>query len=833
MIKRSVSGMLLVFFALAQHLSAQQLLPNSAEIQLKLQKLKVVGNVLYIAAHPDDENTRLIAWLANQKKVRTAYLSLTRGDGGQNLIGDEKGPLMGLIRTQELLEARKLDGGEQFFTRAVDFGYSKTAEETLDKWDKEVILSDVVRVIRQYKPDVIITRFPPDKRAGHGHHTTSAILAREAFAAAADSTKFPESAQLYGAWKTERLFFNNSPWWDKSIAKRKNEYVTVNVGEFSPLLGKAYSELASESRSRHKSQGFGALRMRGNRIEYLQQDLGSEAKKDVLENIDISWNRVPNIAPEKKKQITTIIEQLNSNFDPVHPEKSVPQLISLYNELFGHSGNVWVDQKIKETKELIVACGGLWMEFLADAPVYTPGSTIKYTAQVIPQLPFNTEEYSISAIEINGERHALKSGQTGAAVSLKDSAKAPYALTQPYWLERAMQHNMFTIPHKEHIGKPQNDAILYATFILTSKSGEVHIKRPLLYKWRDRVKGELYRPVSVIPPVTASFEEKAYLFTERKSQQVTVKIAAKQDKENIQVKPILPKGWKSEPGQVELINLKKGDLKFISFTITPPKKASSASIGIQMEEGDFKWRKELVEIEYPHIQTQVVLPDAYAQLIRYDIKTAGKKIGYIMGAGDEVPKAIEQLGYSLDIIDIQRTSLEQLKQYDAVIAGIRAFNTKKELVSLQPILMEYVEQGGHFVVQYTTNYGLLTPNIGPYPFKIGRDRVTKEEASAELLKPKHPLFNTPNKITTEDFDNWVQERGLYFATEWDDKYTPLIGWNDPGEDFKKGALLVTNYGSGSFIFTGISFFRQLPAGVPGAYKLFANIISYKPVQSEQ
>lgn len=832
MIKRSIIAAGMLLLSSLQNTHAQQLLPNSAETQLKMQRLKVVGNVLYMAAHPDDENTRLISWLANDQKVRTAYLSLTRGDGGQNLIGDEKGPLMGLIRTQELLEARKLDGGEQFFTRALDFGYSKSADETLEKWERDSILSDVVRIIRKYKPDVIITRFPPDKRAGHGHHTTSAMLAEEAFEAAEDATKFPESAQLYGTWKTERLYFNNSPWWDKSIDKRKDDFVTVNIGEYNPLLGKSYSELASESRSRHQSQGFGSLRSRGNKIEYLELKLGTKTKKSIFENIDLTWNRVKSLNEEDKEAIIDLTNKLNDEFDAVHPEKSVPDLTHLYSVLKKHEGNVWVDQKLKETKELIVACSGLWLELTANNPTYTPGETMKVSAQVIPQLTL-PDNYFIHKVNINGKQHDLEKGQTGAVKTVKDSATAPQHTTTPYWLENATRHDMFTIENRNNIGKPENDPILTATFYLKSPHGDIPFERPVVYKWRDRVDGELYRPVVVVPPITAHFEEKAFLFTNREPQQVNVKVTVREDMNVVHAKPILPKGWKSEPGLVELKDLKKGDLKFISFLVIPPKKAFTGSMGIEMTADGKAWKQDLIEIEYPHIETQVVMPEASTQLIRYDINTVGNKIGYIMGAGDEIPKALEQLGYEVELIDVQRVGLEQIKQYDAVLVGIRAFNTKKELVSLQPVLMEYVKQGGHMVVQYTTNYGLLTDQIGPYDFKIGRDRVTKEEAKPSFLQPSHSLMNTPNKLTQEDFDNWVQERGLYFAKEWDQNYTPLIGWNDPGEDQKDGALLVTEFGKGSFIFTGISFFRQLPAGVPGAYRVFANIISYRSKPSAQ
>ena len=810
---------------------AQKLLPNSAKIQMQLEQLNVVGNVLYLAAHPDDENTRLISWLANEKKVRTAYLSLTRGDGGQNLIGNEKGPLMGLIRTQELLEARKLDGGEQFFTRALDFGYSKTADETLEKWKRDSILSDVVRIIRKYKPDVIITRFPPDKRAGHGHHTTSAMLAEEAFDAANDPNKFPESARLYGTWNTQRLYFNNSPWWDKTIEERKDKFVTVNIGAYNPFLGKSYSELASESRSRHQSQGFGSLRSRGNRIEYLELSKGSKAEKDIFEGIDLTWNRISSIPQKDKENIIQLIETIHAEYSPFHPEKSVVKLTELYALMKEHKGNVWVDQKLKETKNLIVACSGLWLEFTSDKANYTPNENIKVSAQVIPQLDLPKSIY-VSNVSINGKTTDIKQQNTGVSKMVKDTLKAP-SITQPYWLEESSQHDMFTIKNRNNIGKPENDPLFVASYTLTTPYGSIAFERPLVYKWRDRVDGELYRNVNVIPPVTVHFEEKAFLFRNKNAQNVNIKVSIHQDHNQLAVSPNLPKGWKANPNKIDLTDLKQGDVQFLTFSVTPEKSAESGSMGITMNGDGTSWNKDLIEIEYPHIQTQVVLPIAESQLIRYDIETIGQKIGYIMGAGDEIPKALEQLGYTVDLIDIQQTGLNQLKNYDAIVLGIRALNTKKELIGLQSALLEYVKQGGHMVVQYTTNYGLLTKDFAPFPMEIGRDRVTKEEAKPTFLHPDHALFAKPNKISALDFDNWVQERGLYFAKTWDENYTSLIGWNDPGETQKDGALLVTEYGKGSFIFTGISFFRQLPAGVPGAYRLFANIVSYRSTKKPQ
>tara|TARA_Y100000782_G_C10186750_1_gene267080 strand:- start:4256 stop:6724 length:2469 start_codon:yes stop_codon:yes gene_type:complete len=795
---------------------------DAARIQLELEKLQTVGNVLYLAAHPDDENTKLIAWLANEKKVRTAYLSLTRGDGGQNLIGDEKGPHMGLVRTQELLEARKLDGGEQFFTRALDFGYSKNSDETFEKWEHDSILKDVVMTIRKFKPDVIITRFPPNNYAGHGHHSASAILAEEAFDIVNDPTKFPESAKQYGVWQPTRLFFNNSSWWEKDLENRKDEFVTVDVGSYNPLLGLSYSELAGMSRSQHRSQGFGAPLTKGEQIEYLTPVKGELTTASLFENIDITWNRI-----EGGSAIDQQIEQLLNNYNPYAPEKSVDGLLQLYFSIEALPKNNWKGYKLNQVKELIAACGGLWMEFLADAPTVTPKSKLNCRTEIITQSDY---PFSLKEIIVQDQSKALNTSLGNTVKVDSFSITAPKEYTQPYWLKRPAQHNMYQVNQTQLLGMPENPSFIEATFVLTTSKGDITFNRPLRYKWVDRADGELYRNVNVVPSYSVSPDQKALVFTDGKPKAIAVKILAKDHAINhLTIVPVLPPGWKSSPQVWKAENgvLKAGELAFASFQITPPKEQEKVALSFKCNSDEGSTPAfDYIEISYPHIETQVVMPITEVMLVNAPAKIKGKEIGYIMGAGDEVPAAIEQLGYHVTPLNLDLLTREQLSKYDVVVVGIRAFNTQKQLVNLNSLLFEYVENGGHMVVQYQTNRGLLTNKIAPYDIELSRDRVTVEEAPVKFLNPEHPVLNIPNQLTKTDFEGWTQERGLYFASSWDNALTPLFSWHDPKEKPLEGSFLVGDYGKGTYIFTGISLFRHLPSGVPGSYRLLANILSY-------
>lgn len=801
--------------------------PNAAEILHRMQKLEVVGSVLYIVAHPDDENTRLITWLANGKKVRTGNLSLTRGDGGQNLIGPELGDALGIIRTQELMEARRIDGGEQFFTRAVDFGFSKNAAESFEKWGKQEVLSDVVRVIRSFRPDVIITRFAPDRSAGHGHHEASAILAEEAFDLAGDPKAFPEQLKEgLQVWQPRRLFFNGSTWWRRDLsehAKNDPDWFTVDVGGYDPLLGVSYTELAGRSRSMHKSQGFGAAETRGEQLEYLKFLKGDRPKtKDIFEGIDMTWGRV-----KGSERFPGIIQSMIDAYDPLAPSKSVDTATDLLRMSRAVGG-----MKEKDLSDLVLALSGNVFEALSDAPMY---ATNDLTRTRIEATLRSEEPWKISMFGTSSSaRDTMIDLGRMRSFSLPLAAKAGGGYDGPYWL-REPKTNLHTITASSFIGAPVIEPeLLGAVAFELDDALLTEIHPPVLYKWVDRVAGERIRPVYVTP-VASVIPKVNNLIARGGTQVVEVEVEALTDSLSGQLNITLPEGWGTTKDIKRVQIAQRNERQKFTFQLMPSANAKRGAAQFEFVGPKGTANRTLHEIDYPHIMPQVYYTPAEVKLVPLDVKTSAKTVGYIKGAGDDVPQALEQLGVRVHVIDPALATLQSLKNYDAIVVGIRAYNAVKPLKELNPLLKQYVYDGGTLVVQYNTtpSFGLSgtrdmvvdPPTLGPYPFTITRERVTVEEAPPAFLAPKHPLLNTPNKITAADFDGWVQERGLYFLGDLDPHYTALIAWNDPGEKPHDGALVTCDYGKGRYVYTGISFFRQLPAGVPGAYRLFANLIS--------
>ncbi|NQY66181.1 MAG: PIG-L family deacetylase [Flavobacteriales bacterium] len=798
-------------------LKAQEL--NSSQIQMRLQKLNVLASVMYLAAHPDDENTRVISYMANHVKARTSYLSLTRGDGGQNLIGSEKGALMGILRTNELLGARNIDGGEQCFTRAVDFGYSKNPEETFTKWDKNEILSDVVWAIRRLKPDVIITRFSMSYKSGHGHHSASAILADLAFDASGNREEFADQLKYTQVWQPHRMFFNNSTWWDKELeetAKTNKDYTTVNSGIYDPLLGASYADIASESRSMHKSQGFGDSKERGESIEYLQLIKGEGIEDDVFDGIDITWGRVDGGA-----EIQKYVEEAIRKFNPEDPSLIVPDLLQAYSLIIKLKDQYWKGVKTKEIKKLILACSGIYIESNADYYSEGIGNEIGLTSSIVVRSGVRTIMKSLqiglkdTLINADLEYNKMTNYVNKAIVPVLPNTNA-------YWLEGDFE-GIYKVENQLSIGLPTNEPTLKVGYVLEIEGVEISFSVPLKYWWNDLVNGEMYRPFFSMPSVTANLDNDVFIFASEETKKVSINIKSHTDNVKGEVKVHVGTGWGISNSVGSYSIESKGGEQQVEFKITAPAKNAVGEISISFEEN----ARSLKTITYSHIESQVVLPLAKSKIVSLNVKTVGKKIGYITGSGDNVPSAIEQLGYEVVLLGENELRNSNLSEFDAIVAGVRLYNTHEYIVHVNNKLMEYVKAGGNYVVQYNTNYNVLTTDIGPYPFKISRDRVTVEEAKPTFLDPNHPLLNTPNKIEESDFDNWVQERGLYFPDEWDENYSPIISWSDPGEDAKEGSILVSNYGKGTFVYTGISFFRELPAGVPGAFKLFANILSYR------
>ncbi|HMU47701.1 MAG TPA: PIG-L family deacetylase [Chitinophagaceae bacterium] len=797
---------------------------TSADMYLAIRKLNVVGSVLYIAAHPDDENTRLIAYLSKDRMLRTGYLSMTRGDGGQNLIGDEQGIELGLIRTQELLSARRIDGGEQFFTRAFDFGYSKTPEETFTKWDKEKILSDVVWVIRKFQPDVIVTRFPTTGEGGHGHHTASAILANEAFEAAANPGRFPEQLRYVTPWQVKRVLWNTFNFGGTNTTR--DDQLKIDVGGYSPLLGKSYGEIAAESRSQHKSQGFGVPASRGEQLEYFKATKGGQPSKDILDGVDITWKRI-----KGGDTIEKMINDVAASFDLLHPEKSVEQLVKLYKAMSSLPGGNWKDQKLKEVKQLIEQCSGLFLDATTSEQFAVQTDSVKINFSFNNRLGTDAELQKVVIDEFDST-FALKMIKN-RNINFSQTIFVPPAknITQPYWLASKMSEGYFNVSDQLKIGQPDVDPS-YTAMIQLKIFGEVfNFERPVKYKFTDPVKGELYEPLVIEPPVLVSPDAKIKISIDsnsfsgvlnltgnKKGFQTSLPEPGKEYSDNIKV----------EYGSDKILFSDKGKTIPVSYSVKATKDneyyfAADANNGRK----DF-YHLGMNSVKYDHIPDIHYFTIASVENKKLDLEIYNKKIGYIVGAGDKVPEALEQMGYEVTLLTDKELARNNLNQFDAIITGVRAYNTNEWMSNYYDKLMKYVHEGGNLIVQYNTSNFIssVRSRIGPYDFSISRTRITDENAPVVFLKPDHPVLNFPNKITQDDFKGWVQERSIYHAANWDkEKFETILSMKDPGEGPEEGSLVIAKYGKGFFTYTGLVFFRELPAGVPGAYRLMANIIA--------
>ncbi len=797
---------------------------NTSDILLRLEKLKVLGSVLYVAAHPDDENTSVISYFANGRLMRTGYLSATRGDGGQNLIGPEIRESLGIIRTQELLAARRIDRGEQFFSRAVDFGYSKHPDETFDKWDRDKVLSDFVRVFREFKPDVVITRFNTQPGVTHGHHTASAILAKEAFELSGDPKAFPEQLEELTTWQPKRIFWNTSWWFYQRTGQQFDTtgLNMVNVGAFSPILGKSFTEISAQSRSMHKSQGFGVSASRGDEFEYFVNQNREANASSVFEDIDVSWGRI-----EGGQEVAYFIQEASENFDPANPHFILEELISARKELINLPDQYWKQVKLKEIDELILAVTGTFFKFTTNQESFAVGDSISVSGELINRSPAKVTLSSIN-FNLGGDTFlfnlSLGENQT-SEMSFNLTIPSDFSISQPYWLMDDGTDGMFTVNNTAYIGKPQNDPAISARITLKIDNQFIDYELPVLFNATDPVEGEIYKPLHITPPVMVSADQEVVIFGDNAEKEVQVAVQAGSSSANGQVSLKLPNGWKSVPENFPFDLKSKGDEQHFSFTVHPAKEQGQFDIGVVAEVDGKQYERGIKRIDYDHIPPQTLFPKAVIKASRIDLKISNREVGYIMGAGDLVPQSLEQIGYKVEVIDEAGVSIESLEKYDAIILGVRAFNTLDWLASKNGVLFDYVKEGGNLIVQYNTSHRLVTDNIAPFDLKLSRDRVTVEESEVRFLDRKSPILNYPNKITEADFEGWVQERGLYFPDSWGKELQPVLGMNDPGESPLDGSLLVGKYGSGFYVYTGISFFRELPAGVPGAYRLFANLIS--------
>ncbi len=818
-----VSLIAITFFSTHSFSQAPRKL-NAAEIKAALNKLEVLGSVLYVAAHPDDENTRLIGYMSLEKNLRAGYMAMTRGDGGQNLIGTEIREYLGIIRTQELLAARRQDGSEQFFTRANDFGFSKNPDETFNTWDREDALADVVWNVRRFRPDVMIARFDTTSgRPGmHGHHTASALLALEAFDIANDPNVYPEQLKYVEPWQPKGLYWNTYNFGRGGADHEgKPGYYTLDFGTYNELLGKSYGEIAALSSSEHKSQGFGRMSSRGENKEFLMRWKGEEPEGDIFANIDQTWNRV-----KGGKAVERLIKRANQNFDFQNPSTIVSDLLQAREALLKIEDKYWKNVKLKELDVVIKSAMGLYLEVAARAYSAVPGEEVPIYFEAINRTGIQASLKSIN-IPALGKRISVNKALANNKRLLQNDTMqiaTDMAYSQPYWLVDDGSLGMYRVDDQQMIGLAENPAAISATFEMEIDNIPYSYETDIIYKRSDRVKGEVYRPFVITPPVMAEIKESVLIFPDNEPK--TVNVVVKSGRTNVKgrVSLNLPRGWKSNPASVDYDLKSKNQELSVTFSVLPPARPEEAYIGVNATYNGKTYDRGLKTIEYDHIPVQTIFPKSNTKVVRVDIQRTSQYVGYIMGSGDAIPESLEQVGYTVTLLDPNTITAESLEAFDAVIVGVRAYNTIERMNVVQPRLMEYVKGGGTVINQYNTSMR-NQPDIGPYPFQISRDRVTVEEAQVTILAPDHPIINGPNKITQKDFEGWVQERGLYFPNKWDPKYTPILSSNDPGETPKDGGLLVGKYGEGYFIYSGYSWFRELPAGVPGAFRIFTNMIS--------
>jgi LmbE family N-acetylglucosaminyl deacetylase len=810
--------------------------PTSGQLQMGLRKLGVVGSVLYVAAHPDDENTNLLAYLAGERLLRTGYLSLTRGDGGQNLVGSEQGTDLGVLRTQELLAARRIDSALQFFTRARDFGYSKNPEETLRIWGKDAVLADVVRVIRRFRPDVIITRFSPELTDTHGHHTASAQLALEAFRAAADPAFHLEPPGDGEPWQARRIFWNRSSW---SIRPDEDlsDFIRLDVDAYNPLLGASYGEIAADSRSMHKSQGFGVARTRGPIVEYfrlLAEVDGGLPPDSPWAGLDLSWSRLRGTAALKRA-----IARAEHDFDPNQPSRVIPALLAIDKLLDGVPDPHWRAIKQAEVRDLVLAAAGLFVEATATDFRALPGGRLDVTAtaQNRSAAPIGLREVRWLAGSTAPDHDRVEPEQALGAFERKHTLALPDDLpwTSPYWLAQPPEPGRFRVADPNLIGLPEAPPALRAEFVFATGGRGFTVSRPIVYKWTDPVDGERYRAVEATPRVSVRPATAVLVLPNGEPRSLTVRVGASAPSQGT-LKLETPAGWTVTPATFPFALAEAGDETEIAFRVTPPAGANAATVTADLravaQVAGARLDLSSKHIEHAHVPIQPVVAPAIVRAVAFPLARQGTRLGYLPGPGDEVAASLRQAGYQ--VTTLGDDGLAQLAAggpalagFDAVVVGVRAFNTSEKLRAAHAALMAYVEAGGTLVVQYNTNNRLapLTAPLGPFPFEIGRERVTDETAVVDLINPEQRILRQPNPIGAADFDGWVQERGLYFAASWDPRYQTVLGMSDPGERPQTGSILVAHHGKGVFVYTGLAFFRQLPAGVPGAFRLFANLIA--------
>lgn len=806
----------------------------AAGIAQELRSFGTLGTVLHIGAHPDDENTELITWLSLGRGYRTAYLSLTRGDGGQNELGRDFDEKLGVARTQELLAARRLDHGRQFFTRAIDFGYSKTPEETLRFWDRAAVLGDVVRIIRQFRPDVIVTRFPvPPGSGGHGHHTASAMLALEAFKLAGDPAAYPEQlAQGLTVWQPKRILWNVFRFNAGTPLPLNGPSFQLDIAGTDPVSGESFGAIAARSRAMHKTQGLGGFTSRvgsGPNVQNFMLLAGDPVPSDLMDGVDLTWNRYPGGA-----EIGEMTAAVLAQFKPDNPAAAVPALLELHRNLAALPVDPLIADKRVQLDRILQTCLELIVETIAETAEVVPGEKLEIDSTISATAPKDSFAYlGWRATGAKGFLLAKGQGTWDGKHTLHahiiSTIPLTQPVTQPYWLRADGAAGIARVDDPSLIGRPENPPAISITHLFRIGDQQLEVADEPVFVARN-AQGEHRRRVDIIPPVSLALNSEIYLIAPGASKNVTVEVTAARAKTGGALRLEAPAGWKVAPATQDFRLASIGDKASFTFTLTAPPAGGAGRVTAVAEVDGHKYSNQRIELRYEHLPVQLLQPPARARLASFALAIHGRTVGYLPGAGDSVAECLEQMGFVVHRLTGADLTPEKLKGLDAVVIGVRAFNERADLKDAFPGLLAWVETGGTVIAQYNRPGNLLTENLGPYPLSIQGAapalRVTDETAPVTLLTPDHAALNAPNKIAAGDFDGWVQERGAYFPSKWDEThYTALLGMSDPGEAPLTSSILVARHGKGHYVYTGVAFFRQLPAGVPGAYRLFANLLS--------
>jgi LmbE family N-acetylglucosaminyl deacetylase len=829
-----------------------------------LERLGTTASALHTGAHPDDEDSAFIARMARGDHARVAYLSLNRGEGGQNIIGTELFDALGVIRTEELLQARRLDGGEQFFTRTFDYGFSKTRAEAAAKWNERVVLGDMVRVIRTFRPLVIYARFSGTPADGHGQHQLAGYLTPIAFKAAADPKEFPEQiGEGLRPWQAKKLYRGVGFRPDPSSPPT----VQVMTGVFNPMLGRYYTEIANEGRSQHKSQEMGVIETKGPQQSGLVRlDKPGVNEETVFDGIDVTIRGIATLAgitdtglTAKLARLDDSIASLLETFKPQEPTNSLRAIgdglrqtrdlramlkSSSESDAAKAEADFLLARKETDFSEALVHAAGIVIDPIANAETVVPGGSVDVTIRT-----FFGEEPNVKVVA--ADLKMPKGWRTMPATEDEEDKNNPFArffretpsyiaryrvtaasdapYTQPYYMNKPREGARYDWEEHDPKGLPFAPPLLHAAIELEIDGTRVAVTEPVQYRFADRIRGELRRNVEVVPPVSVGLDSRLLIVplgSVVNQQRVVVQVMnhlASGASGTLRLK--LPAGWTSSPSEAPFSVKAKGDRMSAPFVVSAPadRKAGSFDIEAEAVVAGKSYNINLQEIAYPHIQTHRLYSPAKATAQVFDLKVAPVNVGYVMGSGDQVPEMIRRMGVSVTTIDDEMLATGDLSRFDTIVVGIRASEARPAFVANNGRLLQYVERGGTLVVQYQqTDY--VSRSLAPYPVEM-QSRVTDETAKVTILAPGHPAFTFPNKIGQADFDGWVQERNLYAFTTFDPKYVPLLEAADAGEEPQRGGEVYARVGKGRYVYTAYAWFRQLPAGVPGAYRQFANLIS--------